>query len=904
MTDELQHVGTPRHSGRYPYGSGDDGNQRHTTFLKAISDLKKQGLSEVEIAAGMGMKTSELRRQNAIAKAAQRQADATQVARLKEKGYSNVAIGARMGINESSVRSLLDPVLQDRNNVISTVGTMLKNSVDEKGFIDVGAGVENHLGVSRTKLNTALAAIKEDGYEVHYSEVKQLGTGKATSLKILAGPGVTNKEVYQAVKDDKIQMPMDHSSDGGRTIDPVLPINHISSSRVKVRYAEEGGVSKDGVIELRRGVEDLSLGEAKYAQVRIGIDGSHYLKGMAMYGDDMPKGVDIMFNTNKHTGTPMMSSDKKAEQVLKPVKDDDPTNPFGSAIRQKLYTDSKGQEQRSGLNVVNEEGAWSEWSRNISSQVLSKQIPGTAKKQLGLAFDLKQEEFDDLNSLTNPAIKKRLLESFADDCDSSAVHLKAAALPRQAQHVILPLTTINEREIYAPNYQNGESVVLIRHPHGGTFEIPELIVNNNNPEANRIMKGAKDAVGIHPKVASKLSGADFDGDTVLVIPNKDKNIRTSDSIKGLSDFDSKAAYPGYEGMSKMSPRTKQMQMGNISNLITDMTIKGATIDELARAVKHSMVVIDAEKHNLNYKQSAIDNNIAGLKLKYQGGVRSGSSTLISRASSDIRVKHRKDQVKVDPLTGEKVYTDTNQSYTVKIADKKGRYNIDPQSGKKVYLDFKEKIVPRTTKSTKMAEATDAFDLSSGMPIEKIYATHANNLKALANKARKTALETSTTNYSPSASKLYAPEVTSLKAALDLAFRNKPLERKAQLLANKVVAMKKQANPDMDPDDLKKLKGRELITARIRTGAHKQQIKITDREWEAIQTGAVHNSVLNQILLNTDLDSLKQRAMPRTPKGMSASKITRARSMLSDGYTKAEVANALGVSTDTVSNAVA
>ena len=51
-------------------------------------------------------------------------------------------------------------------------------------------------------------------------------------------------------------------------------------------------------------------------------------------------------------------------------------------------------------------------------------------------------------------------------------------------------------------------------------------------------------------------------------------------------------------------------MGKISNLITDMTLLGASEDKLARAVRHSMVVIDDEKHHLDYKQSEKDNNIA------------------------------------------------------------------------------------------------------------------------------------------------------------------------------------------------------------------------------------------------------------------------------------------------------
>jgi hypothetical protein len=147
----------------------------------------------------------------------------------------------------------------------------------------------------------------------------------------------------------------------------------------------------------------------------------------------------------------------------------------------------------------------------------------------------------------------------------------------------------------------------VRYPHGGTFEMPELTVNNQNREARSILsdkvKGhARDAVGINSKVAARLSGADFDGDTVLVIPNDRRSVKTSAPLKELKDFDPQKRYPGYEGMKVMSD--KQKQMGDVSNLITDMTILGANPAEIARAVKHSMVVIDAEKHKLNYKQSA------------------------------------------------------------------------------------------------------------------------------------------------------------------------------------------------------------------------------------------------------------------------------------------------------------
>lgn len=874
--DFLAHIGIKRRSGRYPWGSGGHSQQRGSSFLGYVEALRKEGLSEVDIAAGMGISTTQLRARKSIARNEQRAALVAQATRLKEKGMSNVAIGKRLGMPESSVRALLNKDIQDKSNIISQTANMLREHVEQKKMIDVGAGVETQLGIARTKLNTAISLLEDEGYKLHYVKVKQLGTGKDTSIKVLTRDDVTYSDVAKNKGDIKPISDFSYTPDKGRTYYGLKPIEHVKSNRVMIRYKEDGGADKDGVIELRRNVEDLSLGNKNYAQVRIGVDGTHYLKGMAMHTiDKMPAGIDIIYNTSKPKGT-------DPKQVFKELKDD-PDNPFGTVI--------KPNGQRRALNIVNEESDWKEWSRNISTQVLSKQSPALAKKQLDLALNAKQQEFDEISEITNPVVKKRLLKSLADDLDASAVHLKAAALPRQSSHVLLPITSLKENEIYAPaNFRDGERVVLIRHPHGGIFEIPELVVNNKNREGKAVLGNALDAVGIHPKTAAKLSGADFDGDTAIVIPNKDGLIKTAPSLKALKDFDTKSAYPAYDGMPKMSPRTKQMQMGDVSNLITDMTIKGATPNEIARAVRHSMVVIDAEKHNLNYKQSAIDNGIAELKKKYQGGERSGASTLISKASSEIRVPHRVEgKLVADPKTG-----------------KTKRLYYDPATGKKLYeetgetfVNAKGKLVKKTTKSTKMAEVEDAFELSSGTKIENIYAEYANKVKAMANKARKMMIDTANLVYNPSARETYSKEVAALKSKLALANKNKPRERQAQLLANKIVAAKKAARPDMDAATLKKIKGQALMEARIRTGADKPDIQITDREWEAIELGAVSHNVLTQIIDNANLDKIKTKATPRATKVMTPSKVLRAKLMLANGKSYAEIAAALGVSSSTV-----
>lgn len=862
----LAHYGILRRSGRYPWGSGGDVATRSKSFFDHISELRRQGMSDTEIARGFGMTTTEFRDVTSIAKNAKRQADINMAQALKDKGYSHVAIGKRMGINESSVRALLAPGVKDRVDVLETTTKMLKDQVAKKGYIDVGTGVENHIGISSTKLNTAITVLKDQGYTVHYIKVEQLGTGKQTTVKVLASPDVPYSEVFR--NRDKIQQITDYSEDGGRTYLGIHPPVPISSKRVAIRYAEDGGAAADGVIYVRPNVDDVSLGASRYAQVRIAVDGTHYIKGMAMYKDDLPAGVDLVFNTNK-------SDTGKPHDAMKPLKDD-PDNPFGAVISR----------QKGVMNIINEEGNWEGWSRSLSSQMLSKQSPTLAKTQLDMTFEKRKNDLDEIMSLTNPAVRKKLLEDYADNADSAAVHLKAAALPRQGSHVILPINSMKETEIYAPNYRDGESVVLIRYPHGGVFEIPELTVNNKHREAKKLLGNARDAVGINHKVAEKLSGADFDGDTVLVIPNNNKKVKSAPALAGLKDFDPKREYPAYPGMKPISARTKQIEMGVVSNLITDMTIRGASASELARAVRHSMVVIDAEKHNLDYKGSAERNGIAALKAKYQGSARAGASTLISRASAEVRVPERKAR---SAAKGGPVDRET------------GRLVFEPTGA--TYVNRSGNTVIKTIKSKKLAETPDAHTLSSGTPIEKVYADHSNKLKDLANQARLEAVHTKTTPYSPSAKAAYRKEVDALNAKLNIALKNRPLERQAQLLANTVVSTKRQANPDMDAAEIKKLRAQALAEARTRTGAKKQLIEITPSEWEAIQAGAISNNKLTQILNNTDPDHVKKLATPQKKVLMTSAKQRRAQAMLGLGYTQAEVADALGVSLTTLKNSL-
>lgn len=882
----LMHYGMPRRSGRYPWGSGDNPYQHSGDFLSRIDELKSQGLRETEIAAQLGLTTTQLRTQMSLAKDERRSLQVSTAKGLREKGYSLNEIAEKMGFaNDSSVRSLLNENSEARMNQAKTTADFLKKMIDEKGMIDVGTGVERELGISREKLNQALYILEMEGYPVYGGGVPQVtNPGKQTNIKVICPPGTEHREIYDF---DNVHSVKDYDqilSEDGQKVRPAFQYpESMDSSRLKINYAEDGGIQKDGVIEIRRGVDDLSLGDSHYAQVRIMVDGTHYLKGMAVYSDDLPDGVDVLFNTNKKTGTPMTD-------VLKKIKDD-PDNPFGSLIKehggQSYYIDKDGNEKLSLINKRAEEGDWGEWSDHLPSQFLSKQSMTLINKQLGLATADKVAEYDEICALTNPTVKKTLLKSFADDCDSAAVHLQAAALPRQKYQVILPLTTIKDTEVYAPNYKNGEQVALIRYPHGGTFEIPVLTVNNKQPEGKKVLGNTpKDAIGINSKVAERLSGADFDGDTVMVIPTGGKiKITSTHPLKGLEGFDPKEKY-GPDSTTQPYKRMKntQTEMGKVSNLITDMTLKGATEDELARAVRHSMVVIDAEKHNLDHKRSKQDNGIASLKKKYQGRVEDGkykesAATLISRAKSEVSVPKRKGS----PTINE----DGSLSY--KTAD--DLTYVDKKTGK---------TKTRTQASTQMAEAKDARTLSSGTPQEEAYASYANKMKSLANQARKEMVSTGKIPYSASAKAAYQNEVDSLNAKLNVALKNAPRERQAQVIANATVTAKKQANPDMTNAEIKKANQQALTAARKQVGAERKPVVITDREWEAIQAGAISESKLTQILNNADIDSLRQRATPRATTTLSTAKQNKIASMSASGYSTSEIAEALGISTSTVS----
>lgn len=978
MNDELSHIGVKYRSGRYPYGSGENPFQHDKTgFYKEYKKLKDKGMTTSQIITyfddtyygGKGeFNTSMFRAYVTIGREQQEKANISRALYLRDHDHLGpTGIGKEMGVPESTVRSWLAPDRKEKIDSTRALANVLKEQINEKEqkgkFLDVGKGTEVALNCSDVKLKAAMALLQDEGYTEHTFFVKQVGTGKNTSVKVLTKDDVQWKDVMANMNNVEPVSGIQPSHDKTYFEKIPKPIG-ISLDRVSIKYAEDGGSEKDGLIEIRPGVDDLSLGENSYAQVRIMVDDSHYLKGMAVYGDpkDFKPGQDIIYNSSKSEKKGVYGSLKELEKEVKNGEKTDQIDwdkPFGATVKRVGdYIGEDGKPHQSAINIVNEDEDWDKWSKNLASQFLSKQYQTTARRQLGLAYDAKAEEFDKINELTNPVLKKKLLEEFADGCDSAAVHLKAAPFPRQATHVILPITTLKDNEIYAPNYENGEEVCLIRYPHQGVFEIPRLIVNNNNKKGKEIIGHEKTAVGINAKVAEQLSGADFDGDTVVVFPTVNQKIKTRDQLEELKTFDNKKAYEKYPGMPTVGPATgfhKQTEMGKITNLITDMTLKGAPDGDMVNAVKYSMVVIDAEKHNLDWRRAYKECNIDYLKEKYRGDKSKGASTIISKASSEEHVNIRREVTSANDktltpeererwLNGEKIYkekknvnfltADVDTRVSSMSDEDKAKWKAMTAEEKKAWVKSKKEftqeqwdaykkakkeyqetgnipedtaglrftVAERKQLSTKMAEKSDAHELSSGHPMEEIYADHANKLKALANSARKEARTMEDMKYSPSAAKVYAKEVQSLNEHLRVAELNAPLERQAQMIANKAIAAKKADDPTLktDKDHLKKVSNRALAEARAQVGSKKQTISISPKEWEAIQAGAVSKTKLSKIFANCDDEELKKLATPhKTKNQLSNSQINRAKALLNAGYTQAQVADMFGVSTSTI-----
>ena len=910
----LSHYGTPRHSGRYPWGSGKN-PQRSKDFIARNDELKKKGVSEADRAKdliGPNATTEDLRNRISITNESRKLAAVYAVRREYDNGNHNISdIARQTGIPPTTVKEYLKEDAIEKSSKYTSVANLLEKECQEKGYIDVGRGAANLLGVSEKQVTVACQILKDRGYTVTNVQVPQLTTDGKTSVLTLAPKGTTYRDIVDNHLGD-IRMVTDRYittsiKDGEPTGIKLNPPVSIDGKRVFIKYGDQGGSDRDGLVEVRRGVPDLDLGDSHYAQVRIAVDDKYYMKGMCTYSDEIPDGYDVVYNTNKKTGTP-------PKDVYKRMTDPDastgPINRFGALIkRQNQYTDEKGDIHQGVLNIVREEGEWSDWSDSLPSQFLSKQSVPLAKQQLDLDYKNRKVQFEEIKSLTNPVVKEALLEKFSDGCDGAAVKLKGAALPRQGYHVLMPLGDIKDNEIYAPNYNDGDKVCLVRFPHGGIFEIPELTVNNKRSKfAKKNLPQAIDAIGISIKTAEQLSGADFDGDTAIVIPNRDGRIQSMAPLESLKGFDPKQyKYPkdtihpvvgekkNAEAYVEFSDGSKHKsvgdgfrrdhEMGRVTNLITDMTMAGADYDEIARATKYSMVVVDAQKHQLNWRQAKEDYSVKELYSKYSSSPSGGGTTVVSRASGSTDVAKRGASY-IDPETGRKMYR--------------------PAKGSQ-WINKEGELVTKKQKVARMDAHDDAYDLLSKNPtkMELTYADHANRCKALGNEARKEILKNrkNMPKKDPAAAEKYAQEVASLKVKLNESKKSAQYEKQVQILGNEKFNAWLGDNPHADKTEQKKQKGKCMTMARNDLGLKKYRVSFTDKEWEAVQNNAISPTMFRELLANADMDKVTKMAMPKQTKALSANSKSRIKSMARSGYTQQEIAESLGVSASTISDII-
>ena len=939
----LKHYGVKRKSGRYPWDPSLH-LPKNYKFIEDRDEMKKRGLSDNEIAKQMGLSTTVYRSKVTIAKEELKQYNMQRISKLQSEGMIIDDIAKTIGTTGQTVRNYLDEIKNPNKSAraqrvqTEAVADTLEAAVKRSKYIDVGKGVEIQMGISKEKLKSGLNALVESGeYEVHNLRIAQVtDKNNSTPVKVLTKKGVERSEIYKNM--DKVRPVEEFAINGdARMFQQMERPKSIGWDRVHIRYAipegqkghgtNDDGAMMDGAMFLRPGVKDLNLGKASYAQVRIAVGDTHYLKGMALYGTEemfkgIPKGTDIIFNTNK-------TANKTPQEVLKELKKNpeggapiDGPNPFGATVkRQNTLVDAKGNPvykpgvkdrfgnkvpQIGSVNIVNEEGDWGSWSKALSAQFLSKQPTTVVNERLKATMKQVQDEYESIQKVTNPVIKKQLMESFVSDLESKQVHMKAAAPKGFQGHVILPVPDMKENEVYAPNYKNGEKVVLIRYPHGGRFEIPELTVNNNSVARKMISKDSPDAIGIHPKVASKMSGADFDGDTAYVIPNNKGKFKSRDSLKELKNFDPNmyADKPGT--FTPITKRYQQTLMGVVSNLITDMTLQGAPSNEIARAVKHSMVVIDAEKHKLNYKRSAEENGIDALMKRYMTHVDKVKYGDLERYNPKTR---RVDKV-IDPdklkkdLTPGKEYTSAStiisrhkqsvitDGYQVEVPDPKSKSG----GTKMVWRNKKE------TYLVNMVKDANVFLGPNATKTEHHYADYINELKAFKNKVDSEMSDIKMPARDPKAAKIYAEEVLSMKDKVNQVKINRIKERQAQRMAevsSKAEIARRSEDEVLKKDEISRIKQQALNKARSMVGAERTPVTITDDEWDAVQSNAVSGTLLKELVSFMDDSQLKSLATPRANKQMTDARKSKAKALLANGYTIAQVAEALGVSSSTI-----
>ena len=242
--------------------------------LISIPDIREEGRTETQIANELGLTTTQLRNAITYARKEEREYNREQVAGMKEAGLSNVEIGQRLGISEGTVRNYISDNKSSKatsEQQLDNIEKALSDSLKQTGHLDVGVGVERQLGVSRTKFNAVVNQMVENGdLYIHNIQIQRLNDPtKYTIVKVLS----TEPDYLKVLKDSTNIGNLEYFSDdkalesAKRFETPQM----VDLNRIKIRYQEDGGADLDGLIEIRKGTEDLDLGNSQMQDGMLSI---------------------------------------------------------------------------------------------------------------------------------------------------------------------------------------------------------------------------------------------------------------------------------------------------------------------------------------------------------------------------------------------------------------------------------------------------------------------------------------------------------------------------------------------------------------------------------------------------------------------------------------------------------
>lgn len=140
--DTLEHYGTKRHSGRYPWGSGETPYQHSGDFLSRVDQLKNKGMAEGEILDAinstlpddykLGATEFRVAKTKAGHDRKAQQWDDIQKLKKKNPDMGWTEIGQKLGLPESTVRSMYKNGVGTKKDQAEKIAETLKRKLTRR----------------------------------------------------------------------------------------------------------------------------------------------------------------------------------------------------------------------------------------------------------------------------------------------------------------------------------------------------------------------------------------------------------------------------------------------------------------------------------------------------------------------------------------------------------------------------------------------------------------------------------------------------------------------------------------------------------------------------------------------------------------------------------------------------